>query len=362
MKGLQVAGRPARVLVFSCEPGGAEVVWPAADQLRRQGAEVIIAAYGHGLARFQARGETCRAIDPVGADDLSLLREVAPDLLLTSATSLAEHDMSDRHLWLGARKLGIPSIAFLDQWQNYARRFSGVTPDSHLAYLPDFINCLNDIGARELIQAGVAPERLVCLGHPSLSLLRQAVTGLSRKAIAERLGLAPEEPVALFANEAIAENFGRSRGYDQHDALKEFFRLLAAGEIQGRPVIKLHPKDDPAVYAALKDRYCEVRPLLVQHEASSLECLCLADHLSGMTSIMLIEGYVLHRPVLSIQPGLIGQDACLLSRYRVIPLLKKSGGAIDPAGHDADETAFDWEFKPDLFLDLVGRCISTPSA
>ena len=43
------------VLLFSCEPGGAEVLIPVADLLRREpGMAVSVFSYGHGLSRFRA--------------------------------------------------------------------------------------------------------------------------------------------------------------------------------------------------------------------------------------------------------------------------------------------------------------------
>lgn len=356
---LRVDGRPARILVFSCEPGGAEVIWPAADLLRRHGAEVKFAAYGLGWERFRQKGEAAERIEPVQAGDVALLRAVAPDLLLTSATSLPERDMSDRHLWLGARRLGIASIAFLDQWQNYALRFSGTTSKSHLAYLPDFINCLNDIGARALVDAGVDAKRLVCLGHPALTDIRAVVGRKSRAVIAHRLGLDGSERVVLFANEPIAEHFGRSRGYDQHDALALFFALLRDGILQGRPVIKLHPKDDPATYAYLAETFRDLRPLVISTQADSAECLCLADQVCGMTSIMLIEAYVLGRPVLSLQPGLVGEDALILSGQGLIPRMEQCGPIPNAIG---GETDLAWEFQPRAFLRLVDDCLRMSSS
>lgn len=335
----------SRVLFFSCEPGGAEVLIPVVRLLQERNFDVEVAAYGHGYDRFCAKGVMCREVEPVGAGDTHLLASTNPDLLITSAASLPDRDQSERRLWLGARQHSIPSLAFLDQWQNYSARFSGVSPDSRLAYLPDFISCIDEVGRREMIAEGFPQERLKAFGQPYLSSLKDQVTKASNVDARRRLGLSADEPILLFASEAIQQHFGRTRGYDQHDALELFFSLLATGIWSGRPVVKLHPKESPEQYAGLLEQHAAFRPLLVTSELSPAECLAMAMHVFGMTSIMLIEAYVLGLPVISLQPGLVGEDPLVLSRLGIIPIAR-SQHITPPSGIEG----FSWDFPADAFL------------
>lgn len=334
-----------RVLFFSCEPGGAEVLIPVVELLRQRDFDVEVAAYGHGRDRFIAKGVACRDIEPVALGDKRLLASVQPELLITSAASLPDRDQSERQLWLGARQSGIPSIAFLDQWQNYAARFSGVSAASHLAYLPDFINCIDEIGRFEMIAEGFPHDRLRAFGHPYLSSLKDHSTKVSRTDVCRRLGVDAGEPILLFASEAIQQHFGRTRGYDQYDALKLFFSLLAAGTWTGRPVIKLHPKESREQYVTLIEEHMALWPVIVTNELSPAECLAVATHVFGMTSIMLIEAYVLGLPVTSLQPGLIGEDPLVLSRLGLVPIAR-SQSILPPFGTQN----FSWFFAADAFL------------
>lgn len=334
-----------RVLFFSCEPGGAEVLIPVVRLLQERNFAVEVAAYGHGRDRFCAKGIGCRDIEPIAAGDMYLLASTQPDLLITSAASLPDRDQSERRLWLGARQCGIPSIAFLDQWQNYAARFSGVLPNSRLAYLPDFISCIDEVGRREMVAEGFPRERLRAFGQPYLSTLKDQMAKTSGAKARKRLGLVADEPVLLFVSEAIRQHFGRTRGYDQHDALELFFSLLATGAWTGRLIVKLHPKEDLEHYAPLLERYAVFRPVLVTNELSPAECLAIASHVFGMTSMMLIEAFVLGLPVLSLQPGLIGEDPLILSRLGIIPLARSQ--QISPPHGDE---RFSWEFQADAFL------------
>jgi len=345
----------ARVLFFSCEPGGAEVLIPVVRLLQERNFDVEVAAYGHGYDRFCAKGVTCREVEPVGADDTHLLAGTRPDLLITSAASLPDRDQSERRLWLGARQYSVPSLAFLDQWQNYSARFSGVSPDSHLAYLPDFISCIDEVGRREMIAEGFPQERLRAFGQPYLSDLTNQMALTSGADARKKLELDADEPVLLFASEAIAQHFGRIRGYDQHDALELFFSLLSAGAWTGRPVVKLHPKESLEQYIALLKRYAVLRPVFVTNELTPVECLAVASRVFGMTSVMLVEAFVLGLPVLSLQPGLVGDDPLVLSRLGIIPLAR-SQDISPPRGNEG----FSWEFRADAFLAFVKDVLQVP--
>jgi hypothetical protein len=347
-----------RILFFSCEPGGAEVLIPVIRLLQSQlDCEVVVASYGYGLDRFQAKGVGCRTMAKLVPGELGLLNEVAPHLLITSATSLPEQDMTERYLWLGARTLHIPSIAFLDQWQNYALRFSGCGKDEYLAYLPDYINCINGFAEREMLQEGFEAGRLKKFGHPYLSSLSDAYDRTEHKEeIAKRLNLPPNKPVALFVSEAIREHFGLSRGYDQFGALNLFFQLLKTSLPEHVPVIKLHPKDKVEEYQQYFKTVSDKVPCVITDELNSLECIKLANQVFGMTSIMLIEAYILGKPVVSLQPGLVGKNHLILSRIGITPtFIETPEGAklFAPKPKITSEPKFSFAFDEEAFLTFM---------
>lgn len=358
------APRPSsRILFFSSEPGGAEVLIPAIQLLQSTtDYEVIVAGYGHGLHRFKAKKIDCKEIGRIEEGDLALLKQIAPDLLITSATSLPAFDMSDRHLWLGARSLGVPSVAFLDQWQNYAARFSGADAKSRMLYQPDFINCINEVGEQEMLAEGFEKSRLMKFGHPYLSTLRTGYNNIIREEVASRIGLDFQEKVVVFASESIREHFGKSRGYDQHDALDMFFRILNTSSGALRPVLKLHPKDNPEEYSQYIKRYKANLTIMVTDELNSIECISLADYVFGMSSIMLVEAWCLGKPVISLQPNLQVQDPFVLSRMGIVTALtgiSKVNFNDLPFDSVTPRQSFSVAFQEEEFLrfirDLLGR-------
>jgi hypothetical protein len=340
--------RTSKIVFFSCEPGGAEILSPVIMHfMGLPQFTVQTLAYGHATLRFEKNGIPFEEIKPVLKNDQGFVESYRPDLIITSATSLPFKDMSERHLWLLAKQGGIPSFALLDQWQNYVIRFSGVEADENLKYLPDYINCINEIGMREMVEYGFDPARLVKLGHPYLSGLRDKTFALDRSAIQKKLGLKRDRLTLLFASEALLEHYGHTRGYTQYEALGLFLKICKAKE-DINIVLKLHPKDSIEKYQEM----IEVSGLnikLIQNELTSVECIAISDEVYGMTSIMLVEAYILGKKVVSLQPNLLVTDECVLSRHGLILRVEdeRSINANAVNGH------FDFQWMKSEFVDFV---------
>lgn len=311
-----------RILFFSCEPGGAEVLIPVIKLVQAQpDFEAVVLGYGHALARFARKKITCREIGPISLEDYSLLDYYTPDFLITSATSLPYVDMTEKYLWWQAKQRDIQSLAFLDQWQNYAVRFSGNKDHERLAYLPDWINCLNGIGREEMIREGFDEGRLVEFGHPYLSSLNHELSRLNIPRLKADLHISSINNVALFVSEPIREYYGEKRGYDQYQVLEYFLANIAKLMEQPKILVKLHPKENHQSFRELAKKFEILSPQFISNDLSSLECLAVSDFIFGMSSIMLIEAYVLGKKVVSLQPGLRIEDPFVLSRHKLIPIV-----------------------------------------
>lgn len=310
-----------KVLFFSCEPGGAEVIIPVAKLLASTGDfEVTVTGYGYAIERFERQSLPYTHIEKIEKDDLLFLQRFSPDLVITSATSIPSRDMSEKHLWHLARNAGIKSIAFLDQWQNYSIRFSGVTAQEKLAYMPDVINCIDEIGKREMLAEGFDGSILYPLGQPYLDQLNLIADKLNSAAIRNTLNLGQHEEIILFVSEALQEHYGRERGYTQYDALQIFLKGVAP--VKTRSIlIKLHPKDDINKFKQIQAAFPQHKLLFISNELTPLECIVISNKVFGMSSIMLIEAYIIGKSVASMQPSLKVADPLVLSRYGYIPLV-----------------------------------------
>lgn len=347
------------ILCFSCEPGGSEVLIPVIRLLKaRRACRVVILAYGLGAARFAAKGIDCVEIGPVPKDDPALIERYRPSLIITSATSLPERDMSEKHLWHNARRQGVPTLAFLDQWQNYTPRFSGTTQSERLAYLPDYINCIDEVGEAEMAAEGFPRQKLVKFGHPYLSGLREESAAVDTEAVRRQLGLGSGEKIALFVSEAIREHYGNSRGYDQYDAFGLFLELCSrAGD--GAILVKVHPKDRVEGYREAAAAYGAPNCSFVSEGLSAVQCLAVADRVYGMTSIMLIEAYVLGKEAVSLQPGLRIEDPLMLSRHALIERIEDAGQKRERF-QPREGAGFAFGFDTEKFLRGLGELFALP--
>jgi hypothetical protein len=351
------------VLFFSCEPGGAEVLIPVIQYLGSDtDFSVLVLGYGLGGCRFSKAGIQFIEINEIHIDDNQLIEKYNPSVIITSATSLPQCDMSEKYLWFIARKNSVPSIAFLDQWQNYTPRFSGVGEDEKLKYLPDIINCINLVGKKEMLAEGFPKSRLIPLGQPYLSSIQKISSSIDRHKIREKLSISNNISVALFVSEPILENYGDTRGYDQYQALTLFLSAIAASDRTYCPIIKLHPKDNICSFETILNKYPSISPVVVKNESTSTELLSVSDLVVGMTSIMLIEAYILGCAVVSLQPNLKIKDPLILSRLNLIPISidSKKFSICDIGTKELNET-FEYVFNISNFkniLDSTLKCIT----
>lgn len=353
------------LLFFSCEPGGAKVLIPVIRLVCNQtDYNVIVLSYGLGAEQFEAEKIAYIEISPIQKKDSGILNLYQPDLVITSATSLPERDMSERFLWENARTVGIPALAFLDQWQNYAIRFSGPAENERLNYLPDYINCMNSIGEIEMIREGFDKCRLVKFGHPYLSSLKESMVSINEEMIRQSLSVSTSQRIILFVSEAIREHYGMRRGYDQFDALRLFMEIVSVSNEDVVPLIKLHPKDTLADYQRMLAKYKHLKPIIIKNELTSKECIRVSDVVYGMTSIMLIEAFVCGKMVFSLQPGLEGEDHLMLSRFGFIPVITQNKISTFFKGLRCEVSSkleFEFAFKDALFLSFINSLLSIVS-
>jgi hypothetical protein len=337
------------ILFFTSEPGGAETLTPVIRLLRGHAYEATVLTYGHAIPRFRRNGISFSEIQQAELDADRVVRACEPAYVITSATSLPTQDMAEKYFWEASRKAGIGTLAFNDQWQNYAERFSGSAVEDRLKYLPDHINCIDEIGRREMIEEGFSAGQLLTFGHPYLSEVAARYGSLDRRNAAELLGIPLSDlnrsETLIFVSEPLREYFGTIRGYDQYEALDLFLKNVSRLRTGVQEIVKLHPKDNPSKFTEIFERHRHLRIHPVQNQLASLECLTLSDRIFGMTSIMLIEAYLLGKSVVSVQPGLKVKDPLVLSRYGLIPRLDKHSDfdpfALKSAFHPAFPVAFD---------------------
>jgi len=342
------------ILFFTCEPGGAEVLIPAIRLLNEHDYfYVIVLAYGYALERFKRKKVDFKMIFPIEKNDFDIMDKYSPNLIITSATSIPNKDMSEKYLWFNAKRRSISTLAFLDHWQNYCLRFSGKNDSEYMKYLPDNINCINDIAKEEMINQGFNAEILHTFGHPYLSGLKKEIEKIDLASIQSTLNIHSQQKTILFASEAIYENFGNTRGYNQYEVIDLFLRYCAEAFSEDKIIIKLHPKDILLNYQSTLKKYNNLNLKIVTNELSPADCIAISDRVFGMTSLMLIEAYILGKPVISVQPNLIIEDPLVLSRYGYIPKVSQFIDFFVNTELKVLSKKFNYKFLKKKFLEFI---------
>jgi hypothetical protein len=256
----------------------------------------FVVSWGPARAIFEAEGLVVQPFpeDPAPGEIDALLASVA--VVLTGTSLRVELDSC---FWCAARAAGIPSMALLDHWKNYAERF---TIEAPFDTLPSLVAVMDEIAANELIARGCPPNRVVVTGQPRFDTLTGVVSPEERARARTSLGIDPSRRVAVFASEPRGAPYDDGKGFTQVDALEMFVDAVQAVAEDALVLVKLHPVEQAEpVAAALSSRGGPDARIL---ETSSVrEVIAAADVFCGMSSIVLLDAALLGLPTVSIRPG-----------------------------------------------------------
>ena len=325
---------PARILAFSREAGGAAAIAPVLLELKET-AELLVLAKDYAKSIFRDTGLSPipfpefsdEAVDRMIADHLGA---GIPDAVFTSATSLPQLDMTERYLWQWARSREVPSVAVVDQWQNYAVRFSGPGPEEHLNYLPDRIAAMDRHALRAMIDAGLPEGRVVITGQPAfdkLSRIRDDYTCDERKAFRRQISVTPDSRLVCFVSEAFGRDFGARLGYTEQSVSRDLLsictRLAAESGLPLHLAVKLHPQNCLEEFDWLRRLALpsDLRVTLHWTEQAPIPLVMASDLVVGMSSVLLLESILLGRPTVSYQPATKEKDALIATVLGAIPLI-----------------------------------------
>lgn len=319
-----------KVLAFAREAGGVTAIAPVCHAMINEGWNVVILSKDHGLNAFRERGLDCVDFPKYDEDALGVLLERCsgsmPDMIFTSATSLPTLDMSEKYLWRWGARKGIPTIGVLDQWQNYALRFSGASVEEQLAYMPDHIFVMDEYAKEQMVREGIPSNRIVVTGQPAFDNLIEHFSEHAgkRNEMRRSLGIPDACTVVTFAAEALRKDFGAGLGYDEQSVLAflgDTLEEISASnpDVKLYFLIKLHPENSPEEFSWTFSKWPALRKSLLGKEVTAIEALAVSDILAGMTSIMLVEAALCGIPVVSLQFNATANSQFMLTERGIIP-------------------------------------------
>lgn len=302
------------VAVVARQVGTANAFLPVIAGLEQGGASVLCAAFEPAAGALQRNGVACEAVTAVD-QVLDLWQRRGPVAFVLCGTS--EHATEDARLWGWAASQGIPHVAFVDSWVNYALRFTtpGLTRLCDLA--PRAVAVPDEAAARRMVAAGCPKDRLVVTGNPAFDPWTRLDPGPGRRWREELLGsneslllsFVLEPLAAVYGDDPAAESY---LGYTERDALALALEALApvAADAGAGALVAVvpHPRQDPGEVSVMVRGLCQglqsggVRAEVIRdHDRFAL--VGGSDAVLGMTSTLLYEASLAGRPVVSLQPG-----------------------------------------------------------
>lgn len=294
----------------------------------------MVTAKDYAVDSFKKANLAVTPLQTVSPESMKqFLNSTKPDLVLTSAASLPTLDMTEKLLWDWAKEQKIPSLAVLDQWQNYALRFSGPTPLEHLIYFPDTVAVMDQRAKEDMIKAGIDNSKtdIVVTGQPALGVLvkfAEAFSPEQRDSVRKKNGVNEGTRFICFVSEAIKRDFGESLGFTEFSALDGVVsvceELVSKDKKSIHLALKLHPTNVPAEFEAIVARVNQAgRIKMTVHwtEQAPLPLILSSDVVIGMASVLLIESLLLKCPTVSYQPSAKVKNSLVATEIGAIPLV-----------------------------------------
>jgi hypothetical protein len=333
-----------RIVMALHDAGGAAAVEPLISQLQKY-YECSIYAF-ETAAKMLKGHEFSQRISLSNKQATDIISAARPDLVLTGTSSPG--DTIDRALILAAKNSGIPTLSILDYWSNYRARFTCDKSDE-LLYLTDKIAVMNEDARTEMLSDGIPDDTIVITGSPRFSELvkKEYNQQQIRKKLSNDYGMSLDKPWILFLSQPFIDVFGGGEqatgrlGYTEIDSINT---LTGAFKGKGVEIIaRLHPRENESNRQLFNDVTCT---FIQENDVNELICAC--DFITGISTVALIDAYLMKKPVISIQPNQKNEDLCYLSRCNLIPKCENA---------HCVETYFDKMLNDENFIDFAKGAI-----
>lgn len=274
------------------QSGTASAFIPLLEELNRHEDFVVsILAFELSHALLENSGLEFIKIDNF-SDALQYLRADI-DYLVTGTSEMVEDDES---FWKWSNENQIPSLAFVDQWSNLAKRFD-------CNNLPTQIGVIDEKAKDELesFLAGRCPIQIT--GSPVFDSLKNNINTPYRSSNPIRILFVLEPDISGMNEDEIRS----LQGFTEYDCLRaglETTRKCAHQlKIPLSFTLKPHPRDDQMLIEGLLKRLeSDVPDFPIKVcLGSKEEALIDSDIVMGMRSMLLLEAAFVHKPVISIQ-------------------------------------------------------------
>lgn len=320
-----------QMVAVAQDPGGAEALVPVVKAFLGKGSSVSLLATRHALDIFSRERLAAASCDDKGLFSLKewvdfsskWLTERKPQLVLT-ATSLGAG--LGKGFIRAAHHRRIPCVTVLDSWTHYRERFVEEGEELSEEVLPTLLTVMDPWCMSELVQIGFPAARGRVAGQPAFDQFARWISSEAaqkeRARVRRLLGVGQGQQLILFFSQPILEVAEPSdlrgyRGYNEFQVVRLLRESLRDLSKPVKLVVKLHPREDPGKYRDLAMEGVLLVPGSGEMGGAD-QLIAAADLCTGMASIALVKAAVAERKVLSLQPGLTGEDPLILGRMGLL--------------------------------------------
>lgn len=311
---IKVSERQSPILLYADDPGAANYLAPLSRDLLTLGV----------TSRFvvsPALTDYCKDRDIIA--DMRQPQDT-PEHLLNGVAAVVLGTSEDKSCWghqlcFCAKSLKIPTIGVVDMAVNADKRFRGES-ESPLHHVPDWLVVPDTFCESAFATLGFPRDRILPFGHPHYDTIRSKLRKFDNiDSWRERcFPTAPiDRPLWLFLAEGVdrldPEQSFRQHDYTLHGRGDTNFRAAiclqelidAAQNLSPKPwiVLRPHPKNIPDEFSLCLDGIDEWAI-----DGDPIPMLLSANLVIGMTTMLLLEAYLLRRPTLSIIPRIAERE------------------------------------------------------
>lgn len=312
-----------KILIGAWHRGGGQAVYPPARKIAIEGYAMISLVTGPSIDVFKDlpfKTPESYGFVAIGPEEAKRIIEAEQPSAVLIGTSSQDKDTPitlEQALTLAAKEMNIPTIAVLDLWGNYTRRFSDMPTFDNKKYLPSKICVPDNIAYDEMIREGFDSDTLAITGNPyfdDIAQSKQQFTTEQRQTL--RAGL--HKHVLLFASQPIEFHYGTALGYTEKTALQE---ILLSIPDNTTIIIRPHPKENPEELRAVAES--TNAHYIIDAKTPLQDAIMASDIILSPFSTILIDAALLGVPAISLQPGLIKEDFLPTNKLGITyPVLK----------------------------------------
>ena len=312
------------ILMVSGDIGGAKAMIPVLKSLLKKNFKVTLIKHGWLEKNFEILDEK-RTNIKVLPSDLNILidyiKKRTVDLLFFTPS---KKDIFPITLAREAKKNNIAVFYLLDSALRIKERLNH---DKKELFLPTIYG-LQDQDAYDLaVSEGIPKKILKVTGQPALEDLKTEFSNWSNKNKEKfflKNKIDKNKKLIIFVSENVKKDHGLKRGYHQDIVIPMLCKNLEKFSENIHLLILPHPAEDSEkLIKTFKKNCIRLSFSKISKDFSSRQAVMASDGVSGMASILLYEGWLIGKNVISLQPGVIGPNYTYLKKKEKLKFVSK---------------------------------------